>query len=376
MPDILGPASAPNAVTVRPSEARSFSLLDSWFKDCSSPTVEDGTDLQANFLNGLLAALRKIWRMNGKLADNATPVVPEIGSDDNGLAAALAQFQQRGLPNYAEDTGGANAIVIDLVPTPAELKAGLFARVKIKAANTGATTIVVNGSAPIAVKHPNGAGLATGDLIANGIAFLVYDGTVFQLAASHTDKNDGGGGGGSGGAWRLPYAVASGTATAITADYSPDVPTPVPGDLFSVRLAANIAGPTTFNPDGLGAHNLYDAAGAELAADFAKNGELIVMECVAAGKMRIISKPAPSTAQAVMFPAVGSYFAWFGANYTPGDNIILGTGGAGILIPGTATPIPGVWKVLRTDLLTFVSNVSGDSVTTTNTWHNFVQRIS
>ena len=42
MTDIVGPANAPNAVTARPADTRSFGALDSWFKDCTSALSNDG----------------------------------------------------------------------------------------------------------------------------------------------------------------------------------------------------------------------------------------------------------------------------------------------------------------------------------------------
>lgn len=228
MSDFLGPADAPNSVTVRPTEARTFGNADSWFKDCTSPVLEDGTDIQANWLNGIIAALRSIWRVNGKLADNVTDVNPEVGTDDGGLAKALLHLIQRAQQSYAVDTGVANAIAVSFTPAPPELKAGMHFRVKVKVANTGATTVEVNGGPAIALKHPNGAAMAAGDLLANGIAVIVYDGTVFQLIASHTDQTGGGGGGGT--TFRVPIANAGGTATAITATYTPTTASPVAGD--------------------------------------------------------------------------------------------------------------------------------------------------
>lgn len=58
MPDFIGPANAPNAVTTRPSETRSFGASNTWFKDCTSVNDDDGTMIQAAWLNGIIALLR------------------------------------------------------------------------------------------------------------------------------------------------------------------------------------------------------------------------------------------------------------------------------------------------------------------------------
>ena len=56
--DLFGPASAPGAVTVRPTESRSFGAQDSFYKDCWSPDLDDGTELQAASFNQWLANMR------------------------------------------------------------------------------------------------------------------------------------------------------------------------------------------------------------------------------------------------------------------------------------------------------------------------------
>ena len=168
MADILGPANADNSVTTRPAESRGFGSVDTFFKDCTAPTAEDGTEFQASFFNGLIAALRVVSRINGKKIDAVTDIVTDDGADDNILAKALQNLIQRGQQAYAVGSGTANAIIATLSPVPSELKAGLVVRVKVGTSNTDVATINVNGSGAIAIKHPNGAGLVSGDLIAGG----------------------------------------------------------------------------------------------------------------------------------------------------------------------------------------------------------------
>jgi hypothetical protein len=75
MTDILGPASAANAVTVDPGESRTFGGTDSFFKDCTTPSAVDGTALQAAFLNGILRQLRTAIRDAGVTEDNASTML-------------------------------------------------------------------------------------------------------------------------------------------------------------------------------------------------------------------------------------------------------------------------------------------------------------
>lgn len=179
MSDIIGPANAANAVTVRPAETRSFLSLDTWFKDCSGPLADDGTSVEASWLNGMLAWSRAIWRGNGNRLDGVTPVVPEFGTDDAGVLKAIQQLIQRGQTNYAADTGTANAMVVSLVPAAVELKSGLIVRAKKGAAsNTGATTLSLNGFAAKPVLRADLTALQRLDLVANAPFEVVYDGWV------------------------------------------------------------------------------------------------------------------------------------------------------------------------------------------------------
>ncbi len=184
MSDILGPADAPHAVTVRPAEDRTFSTLDSWFKDCSGPNNEDGTEIHASWLNGVLAACRSLWRSNGKLADNTTPVVSETGTDDNGLTKAVQHLIQRGQTIFAVDTGTKNNLVVSLAPALREYKSGVTLHIKAKFTNDGNVVVNVNGLGNIPVLRPSGAQLSPNDIPANG-AIVITQPTdaVFHLVS-------------------------------------------------------------------------------------------------------------------------------------------------------------------------------------------------
>lgn len=209
MADILGPASAANSVTSRPSDDRTFGAQDTWFKDCTGPDIDDGTEFRASWFNGVLAKLRNVWRINGALAaDPTTKIVAENEADDFGLSKALQHLLQRDLVRYGVDTGAANALVVSLSPAPPELLPGMVARVKIGHDITGASTLTVNGIGPYPITHPDGSATGQGDGVAGEIAFLEFDGSRWQkvglsalvLAASRTyyvdaalgdDANDG-----------------------------------------------------------------------------------------------------------------------------------------------------------------------------------------
>lgn len=71
MTDLLGFANALNAVTARPADARVFGAVDTWGKNCSAPGANDGTQITADYLNGVLAQLRRAIRGMGVTENNA-----------------------------------------------------------------------------------------------------------------------------------------------------------------------------------------------------------------------------------------------------------------------------------------------------------------
>lgn len=207
MTDILGPADAPNAVTTRPADDRSFASLDSWFKDCTSPTADDGTDVEASWLNSILAAIRAVWRANGTLIDGTTKVVPETGTNDAGILDAIKQLIQRGQLKYAVATGTANALALTLAPAMLEYKEGTFFFGRVTTTNTGAATLNVNGLGARDLVRNDGGAMNPGDLYAGMIALFSITATKVQvhglpqnvltgdrdyyISASGNDANDG-----------------------------------------------------------------------------------------------------------------------------------------------------------------------------------------
>lgn len=82
---------------------------------------------------------------------------------------------------YGPDTGAANAYAVALSPVPT-LVAGSVVVFKSLNANTGASTLAVNGGSAKAIKKNVSSALASGDILAGQIVVVVYDGTNFQMA--------------------------------------------------------------------------------------------------------------------------------------------------------------------------------------------------
>jgi hypothetical protein len=98
---------------------------------------------------------------------------------DLAAKAAVTGIQQEAY-TYAADTGAANAYAVSLSPSPT-IVAGSKVIFKAANANTGASTLAVNGGSPIAIKKQGSTALASGDIAAGQIVVAVYDGTNFQM---------------------------------------------------------------------------------------------------------------------------------------------------------------------------------------------------
>lgn len=179
--DLFGPTVGAGGVTVRPSETRAFTSTDTFFRDCSSPDLDDGTEFDAAWFNEVTATLRAFARGNGQTAGSAD-VVTQDNADDNILLKAMQHLIQRGQPLYGEDTSSTvNIITAAVSPAPAEYKKGMTVNIKIANANTGKTQINLNGLGLVSVKRPDGTDPLDSDLPAGAVPSLRYDGTNFQI---------------------------------------------------------------------------------------------------------------------------------------------------------------------------------------------------
>lgn len=172
------------------------------------------------------------------------PTLPQVPYD----------VQQSKYLYAGQDTGTANAYAVTFVagqPQPASYAAGLRIIFKALNANTGASTINVNGLGLVAIRRATGVALSANDINSGQLVELTYDGTVFQMtnylgagATSNTST-----------LVDIPYVADTGTQNAIIAAFSPAVTSgqQVAGLFISVKLANTITGACTINVNGLGA---------------------------------------------------------------------------------------------------------------------------
>jgi len=89
--------------------------------------------------------------------------------------------------SYCADAGSTDAYACSLSPAPAAYVTGNIYRVKVNTANTGAATINLNSIGAVAIKKAVGGvttDLVTGDIRANQIVVMSYDGTNMQMLSA------------------------------------------------------------------------------------------------------------------------------------------------------------------------------------------------
>lgn len=82
---------------------------------------------------------------------------------------------------YAADAVGTDSYAITLSPAPAAYVTGQTFFFKAGTANTGAATLNVNGLGAKTIKKAYNSDLVTGDILANQIVQVTYDGTNMQM---------------------------------------------------------------------------------------------------------------------------------------------------------------------------------------------------
>ncbi|WP_218274576.1 hypothetical protein, partial [Paraburkholderia piptadeniae] len=142
----------------------------------------NGTPLQGGELsvNGIA-----VIRFNSSLSTSGAWVLYHCGASPMQIADGTASHHaasvgqvQSGASSYAVDTGSANACVIAFAPAMTSVPDGFAFRVKVKASNTGASTVAINGLAAIPIVGAAHSALQGGELIANGDAVLMYNSSL------------------------------------------------------------------------------------------------------------------------------------------------------------------------------------------------------
>lgn len=259
------------------------------------------------------------------------PTVPQIPYDVQG-----GKYEYAGT-----DTGAANAYVISFAagqPIPTAYAAGMRVSFKASNANTGASTVNVNGLGAVAIYRASGVALAANDINSGQVVRLEHDGTRFQMVnylGSGTNTN-------TSTTVDIPYIADSGTQNAIVATYSPAISSLTDGLYLSVKLANTITGGCTINVNGLGAKAVVLGDGSNPPYNVFVAGEIILLVySTAMGKFQI----ANTSAGMFYKQPTGNYTIYVNTS-TGSDSLYDGT--SATVGSGTAGPFKTIGKAVTT----------------------------
>ena len=148
--------------------------LNAEFDGCIANENDLRTDLDAEVTTR--GTLRTEFDAVETEHDTLTTAVQAIS---RGTLGAATEIDMATL--YAADAEASDTYVITLSPVPAALYAGMQVSFMANTANTGAATINVNSLGAKAIVKMGDRALETGDIEADQVVTLMYDGTSFQM---------------------------------------------------------------------------------------------------------------------------------------------------------------------------------------------------
>lgn len=146
-------------------------------------------------LNNALAAVQSLnsgasdpsTTVAGMLAYNTTDTYIKQRNAADSAWLKLFKIGKQGLvPQdgstlYAADAGSTDAYAITLDPAPSAYTTGMVVHFKANTINTGTCSLNVNSLGAITLKKDKANDLDTGDILANQLVSVIYDGTYFQV---------------------------------------------------------------------------------------------------------------------------------------------------------------------------------------------------
>lgn len=153
--------------------------------------VVTGTNISSSVhnstLNDIAAEMTNSLPRDGQAAmtgalDMGSQKVKNLGSGTLRSDAISVGQAQDGAFQYVGTVGGtANAITLTPAPAITTYTAGQGFSFKVSSANSGAVTVAVSGLAAKNLTKRGATALGSGDLPANSLVYIQYDGTQFQV---------------------------------------------------------------------------------------------------------------------------------------------------------------------------------------------------
>src|SRR6185437_11236136 len=166
-----------------------------------------------------------------------------------------------------------NNFTATATPVPTTLVPGMTIRLRAAGPNTGVATFNLNGLGASAIHRANGSAVQAGDINANMMVELVWDGSAWQIAnyfgfSSSTINNNTF-------TLTIPYAADGGSVNAMTAAFSPALTSLAAGQEVIVKAANTNTGPVTLACNALAAKAVTNADGSALTASAFVAGEML-----------------------------------------------------------------------------------------------------
>ena len=160
-----------------------MSIINAFPTTLVNGTVEDATQVMTLF-NWILAQVNG----NACAATIGSSLLKGDGAGNTLNAVAGVDYVsglqlQNSTLTFLSSVAGTNVITGNLTPAIASYVAGQMFSFLSAGANTGAVTLNINGVGAIAVTKLGSTALAAGDIPANTIIIVQYDGSEFQLVA-------------------------------------------------------------------------------------------------------------------------------------------------------------------------------------------------
>lgn len=202
--------------------------------------------------------------------------------------------------NYYVDSGAANAYVVTITARQSvSLAAGLPVQFKASNANTGASTLNVSGTGSKNILRLNGTALGSGDIPANSIVHVVYDGTQYLLLSVYAIQ-------------KITASLGADVALNNTANYF-DGPSVAQGTVGTWYVSGTIVVTDTGGSAAQLYGKLWDgttvlSSGSVITPAGSGYGIIALSGYIAspAGNIRISAKDISSTSGAILFNQTGN----------------------------------------------------------------------
>lgn len=165
-------ASSPNGAVIYNTTSGQMQWREggAWVTNAAGGTVADASTTVAGKVEEATQA-----ETNSGTAAGAT--LARLFTNPSTLAVTIQDSKW----NYFADAEASDTYVITLVPAPTAYVTGQVFHFKANTANTGAATLNVNALGAKTIKKHRDQDLETGDIEANQLVTVIYDGTNFEM---------------------------------------------------------------------------------------------------------------------------------------------------------------------------------------------------